>query len=73
MNPISCPSLTHQCQDNIGQSRLNSAKAVFGTGVKCLVNSEGQRNRDKHTDIYWLYAILMTPCIDLIVTNIYFN
>ena len=32
--------------------RLSSDKAMFGTGVKCLVNSAKQRKRDKHADIY---------------------
>jgi hypothetical protein len=62
MNRVSGPSLTHQSQNQIGCSRvqtfinvykrLNSDTAFFGTGVKYLVNSAEQRKRDKHADIY---------------------
>ena len=62
MNRVSDPSLTHQRQDQIGCSRvqtfinvykrLNSDTVFFGTGVKCLVNSAEQRKCNKHADIY---------------------
>jgi hypothetical protein len=62
MNRVSGPSLTHQSQDQIGCSRvqtfinvykrLNSNTAFFGTGVKCLVNSPEQRKPDTYADIY---------------------
>ena len=57
MNQGSSPTLTLHNQGNTSSSRvqtfinaykrLNSDKAIFGMGVKCLVNCVEQRKRDK--------------------------